>query len=474
MSSKRNSIGESLAAAVAAQTTTSTSPPILYASAASTSSPAASAGGPSGGGHPPSSSSSVTNPLVKGSHPLSIIHTAAGGGVGGLLDHGRGSPVQHHHHLSTSPPQQSSMVNGSVVAVAAAAAAAGGGGSVSGSAPMGYYPELTGSPPYSTSPPPQTSSAGGPGSGMGANAGGQHHLHHHHHHNHHSMVVVQTSTGAAVSTSGTAAASSALARRAIAPPSDAPRYVHLNVGGTFYMTSVDTLFKRGENMLSAMFSGRIAAEPDPDGWYVIDRDGRHFHYILNFLRDGRVNLPESKRERADIAAEASFYLIEDLVRYIQLQEEAKYYPKCSVPLLTSAQEFKLILATTRTPLVVLNYNRGNNKYSYTPNSDENFLKNAELFDKLAFKFNGRVLFVKDIKCPNDILSWVFYGGGIKVAEISCVSLSYPTEKKHTKVEFPEAKIYEETLNVLLFENGAVPSHPPTHHQSPFLGIDDRP
>ncbi len=29
---------------------------------------------------------------------------------------------------------------------------------------------------------------------------------------------------------------------------------------------------------------------------------------------------------------------------------------------------------------------------------------------------------------------------------------YATDRKNTKVEFPEARIYEETLNCLLYEN----------------------
>lgn len=31
-------------------------------------------------------------------------------------------------------------------------------------------------------------------------------------------------------------------------------------------------------------------------------------------------------------------------------------------------------------------------------------------------------------------------------------LVYTTDRKHTKVEFPEARIYEETLHSLLYEN----------------------
>ena len=41
--------------------------------------------------------------------------------------------------------------------------------------------------------------------------------------------------------------------------------------------------------------------------------------------------------------------------------------------------------------------------------------------------------------------------GRKVAEICCTSIVYATEKKQTKVEFPEARIYEEALNILLYE-----------------------
>lgn len=38
-----------------------------------------------------------------------------------------------------------------------------------------------------------------------------------------------------------------------------------------------------------------------------------------------------------------------------------------------------------------------------------------------------------------------------MTEVCCTSIVYATERKHTKVEFPEARIYEDTLNILLFE-----------------------
>ena len=44
-------------------------------------------------------------------------------------------------------------------------------------------------------------------------------------------------------------------------------------------------------MLAAMFSGRHNANKGGDGRYFIDRDGTHFRYILNYLRDGNTYIP---------------------------------------------------------------------------------------------------------------------------------------------------------------------------------------
>ena len=38
----------------------------------------------------------------------------------------------------------------------------------------------------------------------------------------------------------------------------------------------------------------------------------------------------------------------------------------------------------------------------------------------------------------------------------CTAIVYATDRKNTKVEFPEARIYEETLNCLLYENRTGP------------------
>lgn len=49
------------------------------------------------------------------------------------------------------------------------------------------------------------------------------------------------------------------------------------------------------------------------GWILIDRCGKHFGTILNYLRDGAVPLPESRREIEELLAEAKYYLVQGLV-----------------------------------------------------------------------------------------------------------------------------------------------------------------
>jgi len=180
-----------------------------------------------------------------------------------------------------------------------------------------------------------------------------------------------------------------------------------------------------------------------------------FSYVLDYLRDGAVSLPPDAFSIQQLLKEASFYSIQGLVDVCRESIESSLpipgtNPMCQVPMITSLAEEQTLIAQTSKPVVKLLYNRGNNKYSYTSHSDDNMLKNIELFDKLALRFNNRILFLKDI-IGEDICVWTFYGHGRKVAEICCTSIVYATEKKQTKVEFPEARIYEEALNILLYE-----------------------
>lgn len=66
--------------------------------------------------------------------------------------------------------------------------------------------------------------------------------------------------------------------------------VKLNVGGQIFVTSITTLTKDPDSLLSRMFGPNGTAVPEADGSYFIDRDGTYFRYVLNYLRDLTVSL----------------------------------------------------------------------------------------------------------------------------------------------------------------------------------------
>ena len=90
--------------------------------------------------------------------------------------------------------------------------------------------------------------------------------------------------------------------------------VRLNVGGHYFTTSIETLTKDPNSLLAAMFSeGFQKKKPSKDGSFFIDRDGTHFRYILNYLRDGELVLPENETFLKEIKAEAKFYQIQGIL-----------------------------------------------------------------------------------------------------------------------------------------------------------------
>ena len=131
-------------------------------------------------------------------------------------------------------------------------------------------------------------------------------------------------------------------------------------------------------------------------------------------------LPESMKCIAELLAEAKYYLITELIdgceKALQKKERERE-PICRVPLITSQSEEQYLISSSTKPVVKLLINRHNNKYSYTNTSDDNLLKNIELFDKLSLRFSGRILFIKDVIGSSEICCWSFYGNCKKVGEV---------------------------------------------------------
>ncbi|ELU12980.1 hypothetical protein CAPTEDRAFT_134287 [Capitella teleta] len=101
---------------------------------------------------------------------------------------------------------------------------------------------------------------------------------------------------------------------------DYPNIVELNVGGVFYTTSLSTLIKEKESLLGQIFSGQCKAAPtilkDNKGKYFLDRDGVLFRYVLDYLRNQKLVLPENFHEKERLKQEADFFKLPTMSKCI--------------------------------------------------------------------------------------------------------------------------------------------------------------
>lgn len=97
---------------------------------------------------------------------------------------------------------------------------------------------------------------------------------------------------------------------------------------------------------------------------LIDRCGKCFGTILNYLRDGSVTIPESRKECQELIAEAKYYLIDSLVQILErklskLDEE--YHPLCQVPVITGLDEEHQIVSTSLKVNCIVKKTKNNTK-----------------------------------------------------------------------------------------------------------------
>jgi len=91
--------------------------------------------------------------------------------------------------------------------------------------------------------------------------------------------------------------------------------VHIDVGGTIYTSSLETLTRYPDSRLAKLFNGGIPIVLDSlKQHYFIDRDGQMFRHVLNFVRNGKLLIPTDFPDNELLLEEARFYDIQPMVR----------------------------------------------------------------------------------------------------------------------------------------------------------------
>ncbi|XP_027020911.2 BTB/POZ domain-containing protein KCTD16a [Tachysurus fulvidraco] len=96
--------------------------------------------------------------------------------------------------------------------------------------------------------------------------------------------------------------------------------IELNVGGQVYYTRRATLTSMPSSLLAKMFSSKKETSGDmardTRGRCFIDRDGFLFRYVLDYLRDKYVVLPDHFPERGRLKREAEYFQLPELVKIL--------------------------------------------------------------------------------------------------------------------------------------------------------------
>ncbi|XP_069053044.1 BTB/POZ domain-containing protein KCTD5 isoform X2 [Lepisosteus oculatus] len=114
-------------------------------------------------------------------------------------------------------------------------------------------------------------------------------------------------------------------------PNGRGKWVRLNVGGTVFLTTRQTLLKEQTSFLYRLCQHQdLHSDTDETGAYVIDRDPTYFGPILNYLRHGKLVYNKELAEEG-VLEEAEFYNITPLIKLIKERIQERDCKATQVP-----------------------------------------------------------------------------------------------------------------------------------------------
>ncbi|XP_042197597.1 BTB/POZ domain-containing protein KCTD8 isoform X2 [Callorhinchus milii] len=178
-----------------------------------------------------------------------------------------------------------------------------------------------------------------------------------------------------------------------------PEVMELNVGGQVYVTKHDTLISISGSLLATLFSGRHAEELPRDnrGRFFIDRDGFLFRYILDYLRDKRLVLPDHFPEKERLLREAEHFQLGDLTAWLKpgvakqssAAPEDAWWPSDPEETSQSSDPPAARAGERRSGFVTVGY-RGSSSSARDPQADARFRRVARI------TVCGRVALTKEV------------------------------------------------------------------------------
>lgn len=100
----------------------------------------------------------------------------------------------------------------------------------------------------------------------------------------------------------------------------AKQKIKLDIGGTLFATTLDTITSEKPTFFSAWFSDEFFEKPGEDGTYFVDRSPDYFKYVLEYLRTKKCSITNlSAFEIAKIKEEAKFYCVNGLLECLEPQ-----------------------------------------------------------------------------------------------------------------------------------------------------------
>uniref|UniRef100_A0A668RR30 BTB domain-containing protein n=2 Tax=Oreochromis aureus TaxID=47969 RepID=A0A668RR30_OREAU len=108
------------------------------------------------------------------------------------------------------------------------------------------------------------------------------------------------------------------AERIVSAGVGASKWIRLNVGGTYFLTTRQTLCRDPKSFLYRLSQAdpELDSDKDETGAYLIDRDPTYFGPVLNYLRHGKLVLNRDLAEEG-VLEEAEFYNITSLIKLIK-------------------------------------------------------------------------------------------------------------------------------------------------------------